>query len=103
MYYPSQRCSIFRNGFSNVGVSESAGYGGLAHAHLPSQPQQQQQETVQSQPQPSPRPTSQPVAQENQPQSNGGNVPNQQPLKQTAPTSTTTTTATEGQRPEGSE
>ncbi len=88
----------FRNGFSNVNVGESTGYGGLGHA----QPQPQQQETVQSRPQPSPRPLNQQISQENQQPSNGPNVSNQQQIKQTVPTQQQPTSTTEGQRSEGS-
>ncbi len=90
-----------RNGFPNVSVGESTGYGGLGHAH-PQPPPPQQQETVQSHPQPSPRPLNQQIPQENQQPSNGPNVSNQQQIKQTAPTQQQPTSTTEGQRSEGS-
>ncbi|CAF4842120.1 unnamed protein product [Rotaria sp. Silwood1] len=78
------------NGFANANVNESTNYSGLNHTHL------QQQEIVQSHSQSSPRPLNH---QENQQQINGGNVPNQQPVKQT--TTIQQPTLTEGQRPEG--
>ncbi|CAF2734895.1 unnamed protein product [Rotaria sp. Silwood2] len=82
------------NGFSNANVGEPTNYSELGHTHL------QQPETVQSHPQSSPRPLNHQVSQENQQQTNGGNVPNQQPVKQTTTTQQPTST-TEGQRPEG--
>ncbi|CAM4761262.1 unnamed protein product [Rotaria magnacalcarata] len=78
------------NGFSTANVVEPTGYGGIVHSHS------QQAETIPA----NSRPINHQVLQENQQQTNGSNIPNQQPVKQTAATQHPSST-TEGQRPEG--
>ncbi|CAF4966022.1 unnamed protein product, partial [Rotaria socialis] len=64
------------NGFSTANIVEPTGYGGIVHSHS------QQAETVPA----NSRPINHQVLQEKQQQTNGSNVPNQQPVRQTAAT-----------------